>query len=263
VERPQPGREPPGKLGRAPSTGPREHLHILPPQLCRVALTGQADLNNVTPLLVAAYKGHVDQLLRKGTEENLSDSEGRPLLYLLMLEDHVEMAGLLLEHGTRLEGRDLPLSYGADVDALDKEGHLALHQSSWQGHGSTAHLLLARGAQPNHSCSQGATTQGVAMQEGWADVVKVLLTGARLVGLVSQKPSRGGFSPLGLECWERFLFKTSNAQPKTCSSFGKGEASKKGAPEMPLGYQRLYLLPGHVGVTFLLTAESLPRKGGW
>uniref|UniRef100_A0A8C5SHE2 Ankyrin repeat domain-containing protein n=1 Tax=Laticauda laticaudata TaxID=8630 RepID=A0A8C5SHE2_LATLA len=67
------------------------------------------------------------------------------------------------------------LGYGADVDALDKEGHLALHQSSWQGHGSTAHLLLARGAQPNHSCSQGATTQGVAMQEGWADVVKVLL----------------------------------------------------------------------------------------
>uniref|UniRef100_A0A8C5SHK9 Uncharacterized protein n=1 Tax=Laticauda laticaudata TaxID=8630 RepID=A0A8C5SHK9_LATLA len=70
---------------------------------------------------------------------------------------------------------DLNNGYGADVDALDKEGHLALHQSSWQGHGSTAHLLLARGAQPNHSCSQGATTQGVAMQEGWADVVKVLL----------------------------------------------------------------------------------------
>uniref|UniRef100_A0A8C5SHJ5 Uncharacterized protein n=1 Tax=Laticauda laticaudata TaxID=8630 RepID=A0A8C5SHJ5_LATLA len=218
--------EPPGKLGRAPSTGPREHLHILPPQTCAGLLeagarVGEPNQDSFVPLMLAAQEGHTDavqlllehhspidhqghdglsalslamvaghhstteQLLRKGTEENLSDSEGRPLLYLLMLEDHVEMAGLLLEHGTRLEGRDAQArtalhitcwqGYGADVDALDKEGHLALHQSSWQGHGSTAHLLLARGAQPNHSCSQGATTQGVAMQEGWADVVKVLL----------------------------------------------------------------------------------------
>lgn len=64
-------------------------------------------------------------------------------------QGHVDMVALLLTVG------------GADVNATDNENRTALHSASWQGHAAIVRLLLEHGAQPDHTCNQGATALGI------------------------------------------------------------------------------------------------------
>lgn len=48
----------------------------------------------------------------------------------------------------------------SDVNAVDNEHRTALHSAAWQGHYHIVQLLLQHGAEPDHTCNQGATPLG-------------------------------------------------------------------------------------------------------
>uniref|UniRef100_A0A3Q2YKZ3 Uncharacterized protein n=1 Tax=Hippocampus comes TaxID=109280 RepID=A0A3Q2YKZ3_HIPCM len=136
---------------------------------------------------------------RRGADTDVRDAEGRPLLYLLVLEGRLHMSTLLLEKGgPPLESRDpegrtalhvaswrghvdavdLLLKHGADPNAQDVEGRPPLHSAAWTGRVDVGRrLLLASTVDINLACHQGATALSVAAQQGRADVVALLLEG--------------------------------------------------------------------------------------
>ncbi|XP_051999064.1 ankyrin repeat domain-containing protein 50-like isoform X1 [Xyrauchen texanus] len=140
----------------------------------------------------------VELLIRRGANTDVRDAEGRPLLYLLVLEGHLDMAALLIEKGGvplgsrdvegrtalhvaawqgDLEGIELLLKYGADVNAQDLDGRTPLHSVAWRGHAAAGRLLLrSKGLDVNLACKQqGATALSIAAQEGHAEIVAMLL----------------------------------------------------------------------------------------
>ncbi|XP_015219420.2 ankyrin repeat domain-containing protein 50 [Lepisosteus oculatus] len=169
-------------------------------------------LDRRSPISHRAYDGHsalsaaalenhrevVEHLLRRGADPDVRDAEGRPLLYLLVLEGCLDMASLFLEkanvplesqdaegrtalhvaswHG-QLEAIRLLLQHGANANAQDVEGRPPLHSAAWQGHASAASLLIeSGGANVDQTChQQAATALCIAAQEGHTEVVEVLL----------------------------------------------------------------------------------------
>uniref|UniRef100_A0A3Q2XS79 Uncharacterized protein n=1 Tax=Hippocampus comes TaxID=109280 RepID=A0A3Q2XS79_HIPCM len=153
-------------------------------------------------LSAALLEGHgevAELLMRRGADTDVRDAEGRPLLYLLVLEGRLHMSTLLLEKGgPPLESRDpegrtalhvaswrghvdavdLLLKHGADPNAQDVEGRPPLHSAAWTGRVDVGRrLLLASTVDINLACHQGATALSVAAQQGRADVVALLLEG--------------------------------------------------------------------------------------
>lgn len=137
----------------------------------------------------------MELLVNHGADLNYKDADGRSTLYLLALENRIEMAEFLLSKcadvGARdLEGRtalhvsawqghtemvELLLNRNADVNAVDNDYRTALQSAAWQGHVSVVRLLLERNAVVDHVCNQGATALCIAAQEGHLEVVKALL----------------------------------------------------------------------------------------
>lgn len=58
-------------------------------------------------------------LLARGADPDATDADGRSTLYVLALENRLDMARYLLERG-------------ADAEARDAEGRTPLHVSAWQ-----------------------------------------------------------------------------------------------------------------------------------
>ncbi|BES94896.1 ankyrin repeat domain 50 [Nesidiocoris tenuis] len=156
--------------------------------------------DKTTPLRLAALQGHVNvvrSLLTFGANQNCQDADGRSTLYILALENRLQMAEFLIESGgcdvevRDLEGRTalhvsawqghaemvtLLLTVGhADPNAVDNERRTPLHSAAWQGHAEVVRILLENDAHPDDTCNQGATALGIAAQEGHEECVRILL----------------------------------------------------------------------------------------
>ncbi|GAB1604566.1 uncharacterized protein LOC115222487 [Argonauta hians] len=146
-------------------------------------------------------------------DPNYRDADGRSTLYVLALENRVNMAAFLLANGADVEGVDpegrtalhvaawqghvdmvrlLADVGGADLDAADNEQRTPLQSAAWRGHADVARELLRRGAAVDRACSQGATALCVASQEGHAGVVRALLSH----GADPSRADRYGRTPL-------------------------------------------------------------------
>ena len=69
------------------------------------------------------------------------------------------------------------IAAGADVNAKDKDGFMALMEATIKGHAEIAKILLSAGANPNVEYQVGFTVLIEAAVHGYAEVVKVLLDG--------------------------------------------------------------------------------------
>uniref|UniRef100_A0A3B4B3Q2 Uncharacterized protein n=1 Tax=Periophthalmus magnuspinnatus TaxID=409849 RepID=A0A3B4B3Q2_9GOBI len=168
-------------------------------------------LDRRCPIDHRAYDGHsalsaalleeqtevAELLMRRGADTDVRDAEGRPLLYLLVLEGRLEMSTLLLEKGgVPLESKDaegrtalhvacwqgsvemvnLLLKYSANPNAQDSEGRPPLHSIAWTGHTQVGRKLLETpGIDIDLCCNQGATALSIAAQEGNVNIVAMLL----------------------------------------------------------------------------------------
>ncbi|XP_055384961.1 uncharacterized protein LOC129614395 isoform X2 [Condylostylus longicornis] len=125
------------------------------------------DADSRTTLYILALENKLDvvKYLLDVTEVdvNIPDSEGRTALHVAAWQGHAEMVKLLITLGN------------ANVNAMDLECRTPLHSCAWQGNHDVMTILLYFGAIPDHACKQGATALGISAQEGHDKCVAILL----------------------------------------------------------------------------------------
>ncbi len=135
-------------------------------------ITARADVNAVisesgrTPLDMAAYFGNTDMaalLLAHGAKVNVRNASGATPLHTAVLGGSAAVVRLLVKHNAGLELKDT------------KPGMTPLHWAVGQGRADIAELLLAAGADPNATDSNGYTPLHVAATEGRAEAAELLL----------------------------------------------------------------------------------------
>lgn len=112
------------------------------------------DRDGRTPLHHAAFANDVDQveeLLRSGSDPNVSDRKGFTPLHLAAQEGAVEAARALLDGG-------------ATVDSVNIYGNTPLSTATFnsRGRGDLIELFRSRGADPWHINKSGQTPVGLA-----------------------------------------------------------------------------------------------------
>ncbi|XP_057306768.1 poly [ADP-ribose] polymerase tankyrase-2-like [Hydractinia symbiolongicarpus] len=136
-------------------------------------------------LLEAAKKGNLPKVMKLATPQNINcrDTQGRNStpLHLAAGYNHVEVAEFLLENG-------------ADVNAQDKGGLIALHNASSYGHVDIAALLIKYKADVNATDRWLFTPLHEAAQKGRTQLCALLLTH----GADPQLKNQEGQSPLDL-----------------------------------------------------------------
>ena len=178
------------KLGRTPLHLVAEGKHENGVCITDLLLEHGADVNaqdngNMTPLHFAAYyrKAEIVRvLLDRGATADLETDLGRTPMHALVQRPHdcgndgVEIAQLLLEHGT-------------DINAQDKHNITPLHFASYRGNVGIAPFLLSHGANVSAKDDLGRTplhavSQGVYIsQEDGVRIARLLLEhGADLNG---------------------------------------------------------------------------------
>ncbi|XP_058470993.1 kinase D-interacting substrate of 220 kDa B isoform X3 [Solea solea] len=158
--------------------------------------------NGQTPLMVAAEQGNleiVQELIRRGANVNLDDSDCWTALISAAKEGHIEVVRELLENNANLEHRDMGgwtalmwAAYKGCTDVaqllLDKganpniTGQYSVYPIIWaagRGHGEIVHLLLQHGAKVNCSDKYGTTPLIWAARKGhYESVIHLLANGA-------------------------------------------------------------------------------------
>ncbi|CAO1430135.1 unnamed protein product [Diamesa hyperborea] len=168
---------------------------------CHSACIDQRAHDGKTAFRLASLEGHfecVQTMLKYGCDVNLKDADSRTTLYILALENKLNVVKFLLDYSNvnvnipDSEGRTalhvsawqghqemvkLLITVGnADVNAIDLENRSPLHSCAWQGNHEVMQLLLYYGAVPDHACKQGATALGISAQEGHEECVSMLLS---------------------------------------------------------------------------------------
>jgi ankyrin repeat protein len=128
------------------------------------------DMTNIdgraTALFLAAQRGRtgaVAALLRRGADARLATDRGVLPLHIAAERGHLEVAKLLLAHGSPV---DISTPYNRDSP---------LHDAAQNGHDEIVALLLDRGADPSHVDRMGNTPLHVASHSGHAAVVRRLV----------------------------------------------------------------------------------------
>eukprot|EP00752_Nemacystus_decipiens_P005121 g4646.t1 len=126
-----------------------------------------ATLQGLTPLMLAAFRGHariVRLLLNKGASSSVVGDDGITALQASAQEGHAAVVKLLVEAG-------------ADLEVMTPcRGLTPLYIATTNGHLEVVRVLLEGGANPNtRDLESGATPLYVAAQDGHAEAVKALL----------------------------------------------------------------------------------------
>ena len=180
----------------------------------------------VTPLIIAAYNGHLDSvkiLLRYGADIEDRGSikkddkviEGCTPLWAAASANHLNVVKLLIEQNAEVDGRTSTFSTplraaahngqldivrcliesGADVNARNVEGYTPLLVACVWGHLNTVTYLINKGAFIDLQYDDGDTVLHDAVQRGHLKIVSELLAlGA------SQLPNNQGLTPLLHAC---------------------------------------------------------------
>ena len=126
----------------------------------------QPDTSSLTPLVLAAAKGHahvVDILLQRGANTSLPSDDGVTPLLISAQNGHLEVVNLLLKAGANLEAVTRSLS------------STSLHLAAQRGHPEVVRALIEAGANVNCRRSDGATPLLSAATKGHAHVMRELL----------------------------------------------------------------------------------------
>lgn len=123
--------------------------------LARGAKLDAGDVDGVTPLHIAAERGHdtvVRRLLTAGADPAARTATGATALHLAAREQERRVVRLLLD-------------YGAPVDARDSFGYSPLHDAATRGSGMVAAMLVEAGANPNARDHFGTTPMHLAARD--------------------------------------------------------------------------------------------------
>jgi hypothetical protein len=115
--------------------------------------------------LQACHDGRVEavqELITRGTDINVRDSEGMTGLMFAAASDRVEVVKLLLAHGV-------------DVNGANRHGWTPLIKASSLGRTEVVRLLVDAGANVNAHAALNWTALIAASHDGHAEVVKILL----------------------------------------------------------------------------------------
>eukprot|EP00439_Symbiodinium_sp_Y106_P066772 s742_g10.t3 len=155
------------------------------------------------------YVGKVESMLQLPQDPNLTPPSGETALATAVAGNHLEIARLLVEAGSRLDAavghaRSMPLSIavnvpgdgvamvkflleaGASIDARNSQGSTALALAAAFGRTEVVRLLLLEGAGVDLMDSTGWTALTTASSRGHAEAVQVLLDFGSNVHHVSQ-----------------------------------------------------------------------------
>jgi len=136
-----------------------------PPKDIREAAE-QGDIEAVKEYLAADARRRLQypERTRYTRAVNVTDGDGRRALHYAAMNDHKEIAELLIAEG-------------ASVNAWDGDGLYPLHYAALNNHKEIAELLIAEGANLNASyhTAKSHTPLGRAAQEGHKEIVELLI----------------------------------------------------------------------------------------
>ena len=154
--------------------------------------------NRDTPLIFAAYEGHVNVvklLIENKANIHARGEFGRTALLNAAENGHTECIEELLKHGADIEVKDddgksalsvaaffennncliLLLEYGAEIDTHDRYSNTALAVAAFHGHFKTVELLLQHNADVDCLSLDGDTPLILAARQGKTNCVDLLL----------------------------------------------------------------------------------------
>lgn len=131
-----------------------------------IDVNARATKSNRRPIHQAAQGNHLSTvkfLIEAGAIIEQGEDDGASALWLACQDGHVEVADLLINHG-------------ADVNKpTSNSRRRPIHQAAQNGHLKVIELLRDRGADLDAGESDGATPLWIASQQGFIDIVNILL----------------------------------------------------------------------------------------
>lgn len=134
------------------------------------ALAGEPAPDGFTPLVLAAWLGHVElaaELLRRGADPNQPARNPTAMTPL-------HAAAASPDDGAALALAKLLLRHGAALEDIGAGGFTALHLAASQGHRDLVELLLESGAEADAPSDTDATAAEIAAERGFNDIVLLL-----------------------------------------------------------------------------------------
>ena len=154
-------------------------------------------VNGMTPIMLAAAKGHVemiDLLFTQGADPNKRGAMQRTALQYAIDKNHIEAAKRLLVYGADIDAYDngqlTPLvmaanrghselalylvEEGADVNIPQAQGWTALINATAHNDEKLVKALLKSGADRDHKASNGKKAMDYAQEYGFPNMVKIL-----------------------------------------------------------------------------------------
>ena len=154
-------------------------------------------VNGMTPIMLAAAKGHVemiDLLFTQGADPNKRGSMQRTALQYATDKNHIEAAQRLLAYGADIDAYDngkltalvmaanrgyselalYLVEKGADVNIPQVDGWTALINAAAHNDEKLVKALLKAGAEREHKANNGKKAMDYAREYGFANMVKIL-----------------------------------------------------------------------------------------
>lgn len=130
----------------------------------RADLSVKSDLESETPLMIAAWFGHLDVvhvLLAKGADVNSRNQRGMTPLFCAALQGQAAIVRALFDRK-------------ADINAKDRHGATPLMAAARAGHAAAVRVLLEQGADPEIRDSSGRSALTLAISESQAEIAELL-----------------------------------------------------------------------------------------